>query len=1133
MTSGSNSLKFAEKLTILNDRTIGLMTRLYNIKKACFDPKLRPKFLYEKPIDAAVKALLKKFPQSDLRNNQNTFENVRKQKLEIMKALHLYYTTFIDVLDLKDHIMELFTKMNMSYRSLDITLNFDLTLSYLNLVSNYISLMILMSRIDDRKAVLSMFNLCHEMTNGCNEPSYPRMGQMIVDFDNPYKKLNEDFSPVTLLIKSSLISVSKIYGQRNIVAETWRNANLLSLTNTPSQLLSVAQTETMNCELLSMDQMEQWIVLSCLICPNNLLNDITINTMWSAALQTSIVVKLFRDEVLHIHPTFIDFFESMKSSGKKVSEVKELHNIAIQTAPTIHQGRRKFLREALRDLALLYEDEPGILGPKILFALMGMAYARDEINWYLRHFHEWPQSVKKQKIQGFGSDRQLPELIFYVLQLRTLTEKYGKVVSNYYFKYIKNNGLHAMGQYLPQVLDLLKRDDGARLQSIADSMCETIKPNKETYDDVKLDWFRIQANASAQNYGFDLGSNRKLVVHINTIVFHFRLIGDLNSFLMECSSLENFVFYPDQLKDQFEEAKMLTNSTKYCISYPKMTADFENCLHEMCPEEHDSITKKSYNCCTLLLEDIGKRLATLTFQMINTENELNLNASALRCAELIDLSNKAPLIKGQQRIPDDVSMAGTESLRIHRDSLTIHDKQLNMMIELVNAVQAWESFRVFDNVFVPRDYVITFYEKNLISLFMMRFFLDNEKKMLARPSDLLSFVNSELAVLQLVERSLGMDLQKLFTAVLCQETLTADIYNNETFTSLYIKYYVAAVLKKASNGSVQFSPHTFTFTATHEYVGPLPEHYTDPAELRALATLIGPFGVKTICDHIVWQTAAQIMELIKLTISNKMVLQEAKRFFTNPGKIKEILDRLGEHENEPKKKGQLSASSQAIHFFINRLTIVGILMSFKKMLYEAGGAVFKKRLQFMHSHATIMYKEFNIEQKIRNDELFSALALEKDVDMLLVNLIEQEIPSLQLKDSNEIHLICNLLLVFAGLALPRLSAQLQSAIKTSNHSMANNATAVPVALDSICSVLFTICGTNDQAAKMREFLTIMSCGLLQIVGCSDHEHCPNLKSINIILEDVVKESSFLTYDDLQAVFPYNLISSSYSVCYNK
>jgi NCK-associated protein 1 len=60
----------------------------------------------------------------------------------------------------------------------------------------------------------------------------------------------------------------------------------------------------------------------------------------------------------------------------------------------IHRERRKYLRTILRELTLVITDEPGLLGPKILFVLMALTFSRDEMLWLLRHLDVWPQSSK-------------------------------------------------------------------------------------------------------------------------------------------------------------------------------------------------------------------------------------------------------------------------------------------------------------------------------------------------------------------------------------------------------------------------------------------------------------------------------------------------------------------------------------------------------------------------------------------------------------------------------------------------------------------------------------------------------------------------------------------------------------------
>lgn len=56
------------------------------------------------------------------------------------------------------------------------------------------------------------------------------------------------------------------------------------------------------------------------------------NKIWISALESSWVVSLFRDEVLHIHSYIQGFFDGIKSYGKRISEVKDCYSQATQKA---------------------------------------------------------------------------------------------------------------------------------------------------------------------------------------------------------------------------------------------------------------------------------------------------------------------------------------------------------------------------------------------------------------------------------------------------------------------------------------------------------------------------------------------------------------------------------------------------------------------------------------------------------------------------------------------------------------------------------------------------------------------------------------------------------------------------------
>ncbi|CAB1347152.1 unnamed protein product, partial [Coregonus sp. 'balchen'] len=285
--------KLAEKFTILNDRGIGMLTRVYNIKKACGDPKAKPSYLIDKNLESAVKFIVRKFPAVETRNNNQQLAQLQKEKSEILKNLALYYFTFVDVMEFKDHVCELLNTIDACQVFFDITVNFDLTKNYLDLVVTYTNLMMLLSRIEERKAIIGLYNYAHEMTHGssrCQTPCSP---------------------------------------------SRWC---------TPDEY-------HMPCEYLSLDAMEKWIVFGFILCHGVLNSDQAALSLWKLALQSSTCLCLFRDEVFHIHKAAEDLFINIRGYNKRVNDIKECKEQALSHAGLMHRERRKFLRSALKELA--------------------------------------------------------------------------------------------------------------------------------------------------------------------------------------------------------------------------------------------------------------------------------------------------------------------------------------------------------------------------------------------------------------------------------------------------------------------------------------------------------------------------------------------------------------------------------------------------------------------------------------------------------------------------------------------------------------------------------------------------------------------------------------------------------------
>src|SRR5699024_3231526 len=112
-----------------------------------------------------------------------------------------------------------------------------------------------------------------------------------------------------------------------------------------------------------------------------------------------------------------------------------------------------------------------------LFVFMALSYARDEVHWLLRHAENQPsrQSGKAKVSAEDLIDRQLPELLFYIEELRGLVRKYSQVIQRYHIQYLYSYDAHLLNQISENTSDLPEEDS-----TILNSVYETISNLRES-----------------------------------------------------------------------------------------------------------------------------------------------------------------------------------------------------------------------------------------------------------------------------------------------------------------------------------------------------------------------------------------------------------------------------------------------------------------------------------------------------------------------------------------------------------------------------------------------------------------------------------------------------------------------------
>lgn len=1102
-----------------------MLTRIYNIKKACSDTKSKPTFLADKQLEPTIKNIIRRFPNTnDLKSNQQQFAPLQAIKNDINKSLSLYYYTFVDLLDYKDHVCELLTIMDASQLSLDIAINFDLTKAYLDLVTTYVSLMILPSRVEDRKAVLSLFNISHDMIHGHSDSAFPRLGQMIVDYEQPMKKLSEEFIPHSKLLSQALLSLQQIFPSRTISAQEWRKSQILSLVANPTQLFNPVQTDTIQCEYLSLDQLEKWIIFGFMLS-HPYLNQPIAHELFNKALHCGWCISLFRDEVIQTHTFVQSFFEAVKVSSKRLSEIKEAHNTVMQKAANQHRERRKFLRSALKELCLILTDQPGLLGPKILLALMGLSYSRDEVNWLLRHADNQPQNKGKIKYQIEDlTDRQLPELLFHIEELRALIRKYYQVIQRYYVQYLSAYDAIALNQIV-QTVSMLPEEDSLILETIHNTINELNVQQVESkhifdFRGLRLDWFRLQAYCSVHRYPMHLFEHRDLAILLNMIVFHTRMVDDIDDMLKESSNLANFCFFSKIFDNQFHLCLEFPAQTRYIVAFPLICAHFIDCTHELCPEERYHIGDRSLTFVNIFLDEMSKEarniITTICDEQCMMADKLLPKHAAPQIAQVV---NKRKRDKKSKQLAGDLDKPGAESYRRTREELKTMDKLHMALTELCYAINYCSTIEVWDHTFCPREYLTHHLELRFTKSLVAMVMFDQDTNEIAKPSELYSSVKSYMSVLQSIETIVHIDVTRMFNDVLLQQTQPQDNHGDKTITTLYSNWYLEVLLRKVSAGYIVYSPLQRAFVSL-TVEGQLPfsaEEFSDVNELRSLAELIGPYGIKYLCENLVWYIVSQVNELKKLVVQNKEILIGLRSNFDKPDQMRDLSKRLINVES-----------------VLQRVTIIGVILSFQKLVQNAMNDVLENRIPFLLSSIKDFRHQLSSTDALTDiqidvtknqivDEMACAVGLPCRIDPTLVAALRVQKNDM---GEDEYEIAC-LMMVFIAVSLPKLAKMDSSNYRPSLEAHSNNIHCIATAVNSISSAMFSILNHGDIEERLKEFLGLASSSLLRLIQETDKELIKNRESVYMLIQILVEQSPFLTMDLLESCFPYCLLRHAY------
>ncbi|XP_006006697.1 nck-associated protein 1-like [Latimeria chalumnae] len=1108
--------KLAEKLTVLNERGNGVLIRIYHIKKTCSDAKTKPHFLTEKTMESAIKYINRKFPNIDARSGTQHLGPIQRDKSEVIKSLVNFYFTFVDVMEFRDHVYELLNTIDACQCYFDINVNFDFTKSYLDLIVTYTSVILMLSRIEDRKALIGMYNCAQEMSTGSGDSSFPRLGQMIVEYDHPLKKMTEEFVPHTKAVTDALLSVYMLFARRNLPVDQWRSCQLLSLISSPAAMLSAASSETMPCEYLSIDVMERWIIIGFLLCHSTLNLNPQCLELWKSALRGSLCISLIRDEVLHFHKVTEDFFDNMKGYGKRIADIKECREHALLNNAILHRERRNFLRVAVKELAQVLSDKPGLLGPKALFVFMALSFSRDEVYWLVRH----AENMTKVKNPEDYMDTHLAELLFSLEELRTLMRKYTQVIQRYFLQYLAKFDALALGDYI-QNLSVCPEEESIIMSSFVNTLSTlTIKQvqdgEKFDFTGLRLDWFRLQAYSSVTKAPLNLRESQDLGRLMNMTVFHTRMLDSMNELISETGDLSIFCFYPRSFDKIFHYNLEKSDMLRYVIAFPLICSHFVNCIHELCPEEYRLLERRSLDMCQKFLEDISKQAGSCVMEICAEQRNLSDQLLPKHSARTISKARNKKIKKQTAKKGEpEVEKPGTESMRKDRIIVTNMDKLHLALTELCTGLNSYPQINVFNNIVIPMEFLAEELEYRFKCALVKMVKFNSATQEIMKPSEVLVGMKTYVQSLSSIEHYVNIDMARVINQTLLQQTQPLDQHGDQTMTTLYSNWYLESLLRQASSCQIIHCPAMKCFVSNSlpkdDGLCFNPEEYSDISEMQALSELIGPYGIKFLGDNLMWHVSCQVNELKKLVVENMDILVQIRAHYSNPEQMGALFRKLTSIEN-----------------VLKRMTIIGVILTFRSMAQEGLRAVLSQHCPFLMAPIEclkdIVTADTDIKVTLGVFELATAAGIPCDIDPALVlalgNLKTDGSPP------EEEYKVACLLLVFVAVSLPILAMDSNSFYKKDQEGYMNNIHCLSKAIIQVAAAFFTIhCKNIEQ--HLQEFLLIASTSLLQLGQEMDKQLAKNRDSVFLLLHTIVQESSFLTVDMLETCFPYVLLRNAY------
>jgi len=664
-----------------------------------------------------------------------------KRATEISTALSSYYYTFVDVLRFNEKVIDELVKAAGTFYNIDIIHCQDLAVLYMNLLTTFIKLQVLLSRGNEAsRAYIPAYAKAHHIVSGNSETNFSAIADYLTVNQAPFDHLRQHprFQSLGSFVSRMLNQIEPIV-VRFSDRSTYFAKQIFDVTDRTDDLFQ-PKCAADHGHILHLSEYYEWILWTLHVFPSELVNENLVNLM-ATALRTTFTTPIHRDIMWNVWEDTEELFENfqIKTSKFKLSKhkkvIKDMHNEHEQILQN-HSDWRRYLCAELESVTSLLKLAPQFIGPKFSLVLALLTVAREEVLWHFFHVGTKPHRAPSRF--AITHDTAVVELVHRVTELcdlllmqpRATTPKDGADASKDPTESLSMAFLAR--KYHERALQGIAKTLGARQAALEMlvpnapdvfaallkdlTICDTL----ESLEPLRVNALRLQAVLTSGRPG----DASALSEPLHRILFHSRALDKYTDTIREKSSFKLLCFVAPALQAAIAHCLPPSTQSVYAFALLRTLGQAVDNVHRVCPEEVGPI---GHSSAVQIDVGLNKLTSTIVDWLKNVFNWYRDNISSkvqppTACAYLRALAQAQSrgrdsiaavvVVNAQYPLPGSESYLNlttsappTAQAAEQQQELAHMQVVISAMTQLSAVIASCKSLEVYTFEFSPREYL--------------------------------------------------------------------------------------------------------------------------------------------------------------------------------------------------------------------------------------------------------------------------------------------------------------------------------------------------------------------------------------------------------------------------------------------